>query len=73
LSSIVFSLFSSGEHIVDNGNFTMSRYNIAGLGGNFANSNVGMVVFGTVIGGAGPSLTGGNCYLIMCLFYIGIR
>lgn len=31
-----------------------------GLGGTYGNSGVGMIAFGTVSGGAGAALTGGN-------------
>jgi RHS repeat-associated protein len=58
LSSIVSSAFSGGSSYDANGNA------IAGSGwggaGSFAQSNIGMVAFGTVMGGAGASLTGGN-------------
>jgi hypothetical protein len=52
------------------------RVGIAGTGLNSIGDNLGgagMITFGTIAGGAGAALTGGNFYLIMCLFYIGIR
>ena len=33
---------------------------MSGLGGSFANSGLGMIAFGTVSGGTGAALTGGN-------------
>jgi hypothetical protein len=61
LSSIAASAFSGGQssNIVDG-----KRVPIAGSGwggaGKFAHSTVGMIAFGTVMGGAGAALTGGN-------------
>ncbi|PDS22572.1 RHS repeat-associated core domain-containing protein [Flavobacterium branchiophilum] len=61
LSSIASSAFSGGmDTKVING----KRYNVAGSGwsgaGKFAKSTFGMISFGTVMGGAGAELTGGN-------------
>jgi hypothetical protein len=61
LSSIAASAFSGGQssNIVDG-----KRVPIAGSGwggaGKFAHNTVGMIAFGTVMGGAGAALTGGN-------------
>ena len=44
-----------------------------GIGGKFAKSGAGMIAFGTIAGGAGAALTGGNFYLILNIFVIGIR
>jgi hypothetical protein len=61
LSSIAASAFSGGQssNIVDG-----KRVPIAGSGwggaGEFAHSTIGMIAFGTVMGGAGAALTGGN-------------
>lgn len=58
LSSIASSAFSGGSSYDPNGNAIVG----SGWGGagKFAQSGVGMVTFGTVMGGAGASLTGGN-------------
>lgn len=58
LSSIAASVWSGGETITDNGNYTMSITKHAGLGA--GTGNLGMIAFGTVSGGAGAALTGGN-------------
>lgn len=61
LSSIASSVFSGGMNtkVIDG-----QRYNVAGTGwagaGKFAKSTFGMISFGTVMGGAGAELTGGN-------------
>ncbi|MCL9804605.1 hypothetical protein NAT51_03670 [Flavobacterium amniphilum] len=61
LSSIASSAFSGGTNtrVLDG-----KRYNVAGTGwagaGKFAKSAFGMISFGTVMGGAGAALTGGN-------------
>lgn len=61
LSSIASSVFAGGMNtkVIDG-----QRYNIAGTGwagaGKFAKSTFGMISFGTVMGGAGAELTGGN-------------
>lgn len=58
LASIASSAFKGGSSFDGNGNA------IAGSGwagaGKFADSTVGLLAFGTVSGGAGASLTGGN-------------
>ena len=59
LSSVMSSLWQGGEHITDNGNYTMSREMVQGLGG--ANpGTVGTMFFGTISGGAGAAISGGN-------------
>jgi RHS repeat-associated protein len=61
LSSIASSAFAGGmdTRVIDG-----QRYNVAGTGwvgaGKFAKSTFGMITFGTVMGGAGATLTGGN-------------
>ncbi|MFB9109796.1 hypothetical protein [Flavobacterium gyeonganense] len=58
LSSIASSAWSGGDTITDNGNYTMSLTKHAGLGA--GTGDLGMIAFGTVSGGAGAALTGGN-------------
>ena len=58
LSSIAASAWSGGDTITDNGNYTMSITKHAGLGA--GTGDLGMIAFGTVSGGAGAALTGGN-------------
>ena len=58
LSSIAASAWSGGDTITDNGNYTMSMTKHAGLGA--GTGDLGMIAFGTVSGGAGAALTGGN-------------
>ncbi|TQM39469.1 hypothetical protein BC670_0267 [Flavobacterium branchiophilum] len=58
LSSIASSAWSGGETITDNGNYTMSMTKHAGLGA--GTGDIGTIAFGTLSGGAGAALTGGN-------------
>ena len=51
LSSIAASAWSGGD---------VSKGQWNGIGGKFADSGAGMIAFGTVAGGAGAALTGGN-------------
>ena len=60
ISSVVASLWQGGDHIVDNGDYTMTRTSWGGIGGNFAQSGAGTLFFGTISGGLGARLTGGN-------------
>ncbi|MBC8883864.1 hypothetical protein H9X57_12460 [Flavobacterium piscinae] len=60
LSSLAASLWSGGDSIRDNGDFTMSRTEWSGLGGKFGQSTTGILTFGTLAGGAGAALTKGN-------------
>lgn len=60
ISSVAASLWQGGDHIVDKGNYTMTRTNWGGLGGNFAGTGAGTIFFGTISGGLGARLTGGN-------------
>lgn len=59
ISSIVSSAWRGGISSKTTGNITTERV-IDGLGGEFANSGVGTIFFGTISGGAGSALTGGN-------------
>lgn len=59
LSSVMSSLWEGGYHYKDNGNYTMSKVRINGIGG--ANpGTVGTMFFGTISGGAGAAISGGN-------------
>lgn len=58
ISSLVSSAWTGGEHVRDNGNQTMSLTNIEGIGSGA--SDAGTLFFGTISGGAGAALTGGN-------------
>jgi RHS repeat-associated protein len=62
LSSIAASLWSGGSSMSETGTkgVAVANTGMAGIGGNFATSGVGMIAFGTVSGGAGAALTGGN-------------
>jgi RHS repeat-associated protein len=60
IASIMSSAWQGGEHITDNGNQTMSRTHLNGIGGAGANSTVGTMFVGTISGGAGAALTKGN-------------
>lgn len=60
LSSLAASLWSGGDSIRDNGDFTMSRTEWGGFGGKFGQSTTGILTFGTLAGGAGAALTKGN-------------
>jgi RHS repeat-associated protein len=65
LSSIASSVWQGGPtsdktYSIGNKSWTITGRTVEGLGGNFANSGAGMIAFGTVAGGAGAVLTGGN-------------
>jgi RHS repeat-associated protein len=61
LSSIAASAWSGGDTISDNGDCTMSLTKHNGLGAGLGmDNNLGMVAFGTVVGGGGALLAGGN-------------
>ncbi|MEM9424908.1 MAG: DUF5675 family protein, partial [Spirochaetota bacterium] len=57
LSSLASSLWVGGSSFDAKGNIT-STWN--GIGGKFAQSGVGQITFGTVSGGSGAALSGGN-------------
>lgn len=65
LSSIASSVWQGGStsdstYTIGDKSWTITNQTVKGIGGNFANSTVGMIAFGTVAGGAGAALTGGN-------------
>jgi hypothetical protein len=60
MSSIASSFWSGAESIVDNGDYTMSRTYINGIGGKFSQSAIGTIVFGSIMGGAGAAMSKGN-------------
>ena len=59
LSSVMSSLWQGGEHITDRGDFTMKREIINGIGGAEPGS-IGTIFFGSISGGAGAAISGGN-------------
>ncbi|WP_316633063.1 hypothetical protein [uncultured Flavobacterium sp.] len=62
LSSIAASAWSGGSSMTEAGKNGRAIPNtgMSGIGGNFADSGLGMIAFGTVSGGVGAQLTGGN-------------
>jgi RHS repeat-associated protein len=62
LSSIASSLWSGGQDLkdVDGKLVPVEGTGMAGIGGDFANKTGGIIGFGTIMGGVGASLTGGN-------------
>ena len=66
LSSIASSVWSGGPTNDKTYEFgggaskTFTNRSVAGLGGSFGGSTAGMIAFGTIAGGAGAALTGGN-------------
>lgn len=62
LSSIAASAWSGGSSMSEAGKNGVALPNtgMSGIGGDFAKSGFGMITFGTVSGGAGAALTGGN-------------
>ena len=66
LSSIAASAWSGGPTNDKTYEFgggaskTFTNRSVAGLGGSFGGSTAGMIAFGTIAGGAGAALTGGN-------------
>lgn len=59
MSSIAASAWSGGSSFNADGS-EIANSGMKGIGGNFASSGLGMISFGTVSGGAGAALTGGN-------------
>lgn len=59
LSSMAASAWSGGSSVNAEGG-KIAGTGMKGIGGNFANSDLGMIAFGTVSGGTGAALTGGN-------------
>ena len=59
LSSIAASAWSGGSNLDVDGQ-PIAGTGMKGIGGSFANSGLGMISFGTVSGGVGAALTGGN-------------
>lgn len=59
LSSVMSSLWEGGYHYKDNGNYTMSKVRINGIGGAEPGS-IGTIFFGSISGGAGAAISGGN-------------
>lgn len=65
LSSIASSAWGGGPtsdktYTVGSHTATFTNQTVRGLGGNFAGSAFGKMAFGTIMGGAGAALTGGN-------------
>lgn len=62
ISSIAASAWTGGSSMSEAGKNGVALPNtgMSGIGGNFASSGVGMITFGTVSGGVGAQLTGGN-------------
>ncbi|RXR17339.1 hypothetical protein EQG63_11155 [Flavobacterium amnicola] len=62
LSSAAASAWSGGNNYTYNqdGSIATSTTAFNGIGGNFAQSSAGTILFGTLAGGAGASLSGGN-------------
>ncbi|CAM3825552.1 hypothetical protein FLBR109950_03500 [Flavobacterium branchiophilum] len=61
LSSIASSLYNGGTSVDANG-VAIKDTGLNSLGDNFG--DIGTIAFGTLSGGAGAALTGGNFYLI---------
>lgn len=74
MSSIASSTWSGGTNLDVDGK-AMEGTGMKGLGGSFADSNLGMIAFGTVSGGVGAELTGGNFWqeAVTGLFVSGLN
>ena len=59
LSSMAASAWAGGSSVDAKGS-PIANTGMSGIGGDFARSGVGMIAFGTVSGGTGAALTGGN-------------
>jgi hypothetical protein len=62
ISSMAASAWAGGSSMSEAGSngVVVANTGMSGLGGNFASSGLGMISFGTISGGAGAALTGGN-------------
>ncbi|CAA9202861.1 hypothetical protein FLA105534_04286 [Flavobacterium bizetiae] len=76
LSSVASSAWGGGDTITDNGNYTQTLTQHQGISGAIGfNNSLGTIAFGTISGGAGASLTGGNFWqgAVTGLFVSGLN